>query len=156
MCMYSMARVRQYGVAQHVEDLVEGGHVAPGQAVGHECAGQVPYGQPVGQRVELGMDVRRLGVERIEMGDEMPPHPVHVDQGLDVDLLDQPLVLALVGALAGVAVHVPARRLVRHAHRLEERVVEPVLPGEERRHPSQEDAGLGPLDDAVVIGRGRA
>ena len=46
------------GVAQDVEDLVEGGHVAAGQAVGHERPGQVPDGEPVGQRVELGMDVR--------------------------------------------------------------------------------------------------
>ena len=63
------------GVAQDVEDLVERGHVAPGQAVGHELAGQVPDGEPVGQRVELGVDVRRLGVERVEVGDEVARAP---------------------------------------------------------------------------------
>ena len=113
-----MAERPAVGVAEHVEDLVEGGEVAPGQAVGHEVAGQVPDGQPVRQRVELRMDVWRLGVERIEMRDEMSPYPVHVDQGLDVHLLDQPLVFALVRPLAGVTVHVPTRRLVGHAHRL--------------------------------------
>ena len=64
MCMYSMPERPAVGVAQHVEDLVERGHVAAGQPVGHELAGQVPDGQAVGQRVELGVDVRRLGVER--------------------------------------------------------------------------------------------
>ena len=49
----------------------------------------------------------------------------------------------------------PAHRLVGHAHRLEERVVEAVLAGEQRGHPAQEDARLGPLDDAVVVGRGQ-
>ena len=77
------------GVAQDVEDLVQGGHVLAGQAVGHEVAGQVPDGQAVVERVELGVELGRLGVERVEVGDEMAPDPVHVDEGLDVDLLDQ-------------------------------------------------------------------
>ncbi len=143
------------GVAQDVEDLVERGHVAPGQAVGHEGAGQVPDGEPVGQRVELGVDVRRLGVERVEVGDQVPAHPVHVDERLHVHLLDQALVLALLGALAGVVVPLPAHGLVGHAHRLEEGVVEAVLPGEQRGHPAQEDARLRALDDAVVVGGGQ-
>ena len=140
------------GVAQHVEDLVERGHVAPGQAVGDELARQVPDGEPVGQRVELGVDVRRLGVERVEVGDEVAAHPVHVDERLHVHLLDEALVLALLAAGAGVAVHLPADRLVGHAHRLEEVVVEAVGTGDEGGHPAQEQAGLGPLNDAVVVG----
>ena len=77
------------GVAQDVEDLVEGGHVLAGQAVGHELARQVPDGQPVVQRVQLGVELGRLGVQGIEMGDEVAAHPVHVDQRLHVHLLDQ-------------------------------------------------------------------
>ena len=142
------------GVAQHVEDLVERGDVAAGQAVGDEVPGQVPDGQPVGERVELGVDVRRLGVEGVEVGDEVPAHPVHVDERLHVHLLDQPLVLALFGALAGVVVHLPAHRLVGHAHRLEQVVVEAVGAGQEGGHPAEEEARLGPLDDPVVVGRG--
>ena len=142
------------GVAQHVEDLVERGDVAPGQAVGDELAGQVPDGEAVGQRVELGVDVRGLGVEGVEVGDEMAAHPVHVDERLHVHLLDQALVLALLAAGAGVVVHLPADGLVGHAHRLEQVVVEAVGAGQQRRHPAQEEAGLGPLDDAVVVGGG--
>ena len=109
------------GVAQHVEDLVERGDVAPGQAVGDELARQVPDGEPVGQRVELGVDVRGLRVERVEVGDEMAAHPVHVDERLHVHLLDEALVLPFLAAGAGVAVDLPADGLVRHAHRLEQR-----------------------------------
>ena len=83
-----------------------------------------------------------------------PAHPVHVDERLHVHLLDQALVLALLAAGAGVAVDLPAHRLVGHAHRLEEVVVEAVGAGEEGGHPAQEQARLGALDDAVVVGRG--
>ena len=58
------------------------------------------------------------------------------------------------GAEAGVVVHLPADGLVGHAHRLEEVVVEAVGAGQERRHPGQEEPGLGALDDAVVVGGG--
>ena len=91
------------GVAQGVEDLVQGGHVLAGQPVGHELAGQVPDGQPVVERVELGMEVGRLGVQRVEVGDEMAADPVHVDQGLDVDLLDQAEVAAVDSSSAALA-----------------------------------------------------
>ena len=83
------------GVAEHGEDLVEGGQLLAGQAVGHERPGQVPDGEAVVERVELGMEVDRLGVERVEVGDEVAPDPVHVDQRLDVVLLDQALVAAV-------------------------------------------------------------
>ena len=83
------------GVAQDVQDLVQGGQVLAGQAVGHELTGQVPDGQAVVERVELGVELGRLGVQGIEVGDEMAPDPVHVDQGLDVDLLDEPEVGAV-------------------------------------------------------------
>ena len=139
------------GVAQHVEDLVQRGDVAAGQAVGHELARQVPDGEPVGQRVQLGMDVRGLRVQRVEMSDEVAPHPVHVDERLHVYLLHEPLVLTLLAAGAGIAVELPAHGLVGHAHRLEQRVVEPVGTHDELSHPGQEQAGFGALNDAMVV-----
>ncbi len=131
--MYSIAERAAVRVTQHVEDLVQRRDVAPGQSVRHEVSRQVPDGQAVGQRVELGVDVRRFGVERVEVGDEVATHPVHVDERLHVHLLDQALVFALVGAIAGVVVHLPAHRLVGDPHRLEEVVVEAVGTGQERR-----------------------
>ena len=142
------------GIAQHVEDLVERGDIVPGQAVGHELARQVPDGEPVGQRVELGVDVRRLRVQRVEVGDEVAAHPVHVDERLHMHLLHEALVLSFVAAGAGIAVDLPADGLVRHAHRLEQRVVEPVGAREKSGHPAQEQAGLGALNDAMVVGGG--
>ena len=139
-------------VAQHVEDVLEGGRLAARQPVGHELTRQVPDGEAVGQRVELGVDVRRLGIERVEVGDQVPAHPVHVDERLHPHLLEQPLVLGIARADACVVVALPAHRLVRHAHRLEERIVEAVGSGQERRDPGQEEPRLCALDDAVVVG----
>ena len=64
--------------------------VAAGQPVDDELAVEVPQREAVGGGVELGVQLRRLGRERVEVGDEVAPHPVHVDEALDVDLLDQP------------------------------------------------------------------
>ena len=142
------------GVAQDVEDLVQGGQVLAGQPVGHEGPRQVPDGQPVVQRVELGVELGRLGVEGVEMGDEVAAHPVHVDQRLDVDLLDQPEVVPLPLVVGRVDVVLPPRRLVGHLEGLEDLVVEAVLAHQALGHMGQEQTGLGPLDDPVVVGRG--
>ena len=68
------------GVAQEVQDVAEGMAVAPADAVGEELAVEVPDGEAVGGRVELGVHARLLGRQRVEVGDEVAPHPVHVDQ----------------------------------------------------------------------------
>ena len=75
------------GVAQDPQDLAQGEHVPPGQAVGQELPVQVPEGQPVGRGVQLRVHPRLLGAQGVEVGDEVAAHPVHVDEGLDVDLL---------------------------------------------------------------------
>ncbi len=139
------------GVSQRVEDFVEGRHVLAGQAVGHEVPGQVPDGQPVVERVELGMELGRLGVQRVEVGDQVATHPVHVDERLDMDLLQQTVVLT-VGRVVRPQVLLPTNRLVGDLERLEDLVVEAVLAHQAFGNISQEEAGLGPLDDAVVIG----
>ena len=76
------------GVAQHVEDVAERhARRVPAEAVGEELAVEVPDGEPVGGRVELGVHVRLLPRQRIEVGDEVAAHPVHVDERLHVHLL---------------------------------------------------------------------
>ena len=141
------------GVAQDVEDLVEGGHVPAGQPVGHELAREVPDGQPVVRRVQLRVEVGRLGVEGVQVGDQVATHPVEVDQVLDVDLLDQALVEPVGRVLGGIGVDVPTHRFVGDLQGLEDVVVEVVVPHEAFGHVGQEETGLGPLDDAVVVGR---
>ena len=142
------------GVAEDVEDLVQGGHVLAGQPVGHELPGQVPDGQPVVERVELGVELGRLGVERIEVGDEVTADPVHVDERLDVHLLDQSEVGARPFVVRGVDVAFPADRLVGDLQRLEDLVVEAVAAHQALGDVGQEEARLGPLDDPVVVGGG--
>ena len=48
------------GVAQHVQDVAERHAVAAAEAVGEELAVEVPDGEPVGGRVELGVHDRVL------------------------------------------------------------------------------------------------
>ena len=84
----------------------------------------------------------------------MAPDPVHVDEGLDVVLLDQPLV-APVGVLdRRVVVLLPGDRLVGDLQGLEHLVVEPVAAHQALGHVGQEEPGLGALDDPVVVGGG--
>ena len=141
-------------VAQDVKNLVEGGDVAARQPVCHEVARQVPDRQPVGQWVELGVDVRWLGIEGIEVCDEVTAHAVHVDEGLYPNLLDGLLLLALLRPGAGVVVDLPADRLIGHTHRLEEVVVEAVGARQQGSDAGEEEPGLGALDDAMVVRRG--
>ncbi len=137
------------GVAQDVERFAQGQRLAARQAVDHELAVEVPQRQAVGGGVELGVQRPGLGRQGVEIGDEMPTHPVHVDQALDVDLLHQAPVLAV----AGIDVRLPAHRLVGHVHGREHRLVEVVVPGEALGDVGEEQPGLRPLDDAVVVGR---
>ena len=88
------------------------------------------------------------------MGDEVATHPVHVDQCLNVDLLDQPEVVPLPFVVGRVDVLLPPRRLVGHLEGVEDLVVEAVLAHQALGHMGQEQTGLGPLDDPVVVGRG--
>ncbi len=98
------AQCAAIGVAQEVERLAQGEGVAARQPVDHELAVEVPQGEAVGGGVELGVQRSGLGREWVEVGDEMAAHPVHVDQALHVDLLDEPHVLAV----AGIDVGLPA------------------------------------------------
>ena len=112
------------GVAEHLDRVSEGHRALAGQSVDDELAVEVPQGEAVGRRVELGVKVGRLGSQRVEVRDQVSPHPVHVDEALDVDLLLQAVELVV----GGVAVGHEAHRLERHVHRREDLVVEAVLP----------------------------
>ena len=136
-------------VAQHAENVAQRHGFVAGEPVGVELAVEVPHREAVRRRVELGVHVRLFRRQRIEVGDQVAAHAIHVDERVDVHLLGEP------GALLVDRVRVapPAHRLVRHAHRAEDVVVEALLAEEELVHPLQELAGLRALDDAVVVGR---
>ncbi len=142
------------GVAQDRQDLLEGRFVQPGEAVHHEGALQVPDGQPVGRQVQLRVKGRWFAAEWIEVGVQMPAHPIHIYKGLHADLLQNSLGLGFVGRR--IRVFGPPGRFVGHAERREDLVVEPVSPGQALRHVLQEQSRLGALDDSVVVGRGQS
>ncbi len=128
--------------------------VLAGEPVCQKMPRQVPDGQPEVQGVELGVQHRRLGVERIEVRDEVAADPVHVDQRLDVDLLEQVQVLPLGLDETCVGVPLPADGLVGDRERLEHVLVEAVAAGQAFRHVGEETTRLRALDDAVVVRRG--
>ena len=93
------------GIAQDVERVAQRDRVPPGQPVDHELTVQVPQGQAVGGGIELGVQRPRLGGERVEIGDQMTAHAVHVDQALDVDLLHEAESLVVPGVDVGLPAH---------------------------------------------------
>ena len=138
------------GVAQHVEDLVELHVLATGDAAGEEDTIEVPDAEAVRRRIELGMQIGLLGLERIEIRDEVTAHAMHVDECLHAHLLLEHRLLAS----EGVGVAAPFDGLIGHAERAEDVLVELVLAHQQFVHALEEQPRLGTLDDAVVVGGG--
>ena len=129
------------GLAQGFQDFAQrgdrlGAAFADGfaQAAGEEFAVEVPDGEAVGFRVELGM-VAGLGAQRVEIGDQVAAHAVGVDH-----LHDRRFLGDFGGARGGhagqqrLAVGLPVHRLVRHAQVLEDLFVEAVVAVEQGLH----------------------
>jgi hypothetical protein len=137
-------------VAQHPEDVAQGHPLAVPADVGDELAVEVPDRQPVVGGVELGVHRRLRHPQRVEVGDEVAAHPVHVRELVDLHLLGEQ-----VGLVVDVGrVRPPARRLVGQPERREDLVVEAVLAEQQLVHALEVEPGLGPLDHPVVVGRG--
>jgi hypothetical protein len=64
--------------------------VRPDDSTAQELPVEVPDREAVGGGVELGVQHRFLPRQRVEVGDQVAPHPVLVDQRLHVHLLVQP------------------------------------------------------------------
>src|ERR1019366_2876122 len=149
------------GLAQRLQDFAQCGHrfgraLADGlaQAAGEELAVQIPYGETVGFRVELGV-VAGFGAQRVEIGDQVAAHAVGVDHLHDPGFLGDLGVARRVHAgQRGTAVGLPAHRHVRHAQVVEYLFVESVLAIQQGLQAAQEPAGFGALYDAVIVGAG--
>ena len=134
-------------VAQDAEDLAQLEERLAAEPAGGEGAVEVPQGQAVAGDVEV-LVAPLLVLQRVGVGHQVAAHAVGVDELLHPgDLVD-------VVVVRGVDVAHPADRLVGDAQALEDLVVEAVLAEQERVHHAQEVAGLGALDDPVVVGAG--
>ena len=125
----------------------------PAESLDDKAPVEVEDRDPVGERVELGVKGGRYGAERVEVGDEVAPDPVHVDELLHLGLFDEAAVNSVAGA-DRVDVVVPARRVVGHGEGREHLVVKAVLAHQQLVHAGEEKGGVRPLDDAVVVGGG--
>ena len=137
-------------VTQHAEQFTQRQLVDAADTVGEELAVEVPDGEPVGRRVEFPGRHRLLPPQRIEVGDEVPTHAVHTDQLGDRHLLREHRVFTV----DRVRVGPPLDRLVRHAERVEDVLVEVVFTEQQFVDVLEEHARLGALDDAMVVGAG--
>ena len=151
MCMYSMPRVRQYASRRMSSASPRVSVSRPASPSTTNSRSRSHKREAVGGGVELGVQRAGLGRQRVEVGDQVAAHPVHVDQALDVHLLHEPHVLAV----PGVDVGLPAHGLVGHVHRRVHRLVEAVLAREALGHVREEQPRLRTLDDAVVVGGGQ-
>ncbi len=140
------AHAAAVGVAQHAEDVAQLHALLAGEAADREGPVQVPQRQPVREHVEVRV-VPYLVVQRVRVGHEVAAHPVGVYQldhaGVLVDLA-----LVRLGDVAD-----PAHRLVGDEQAAEDRVEE-VVAEQQLVQRGEELAGLGALDDAVVVRRG--
>ena len=143
------------GVAQHAQQVTElhparlaDGGINPGLAAGQELAVEVPDGQPVGGWIELGVHDRGLVAQRIEVGYQMAPHPVLVDELVDLGLLLEHRRFPV----HGVDVAPPLDGLVGDVEGAKGLAVEVVLAQQQVVNPPQEQGRLGALDDAMVVG----
>jgi len=114
-----------------------------------ELAVEVPHREPVGLRIDINVGIRLAQTQRIEVGDQVAADPVHVDALVHRDLFGHCLV-----AGAGGAIGVEVDGLVRNTDGLEDLVVEVVFADQQAVNGPQEFAGLGALDDAMVVGAG--
>jgi hypothetical protein len=135
------------GISQDVPDLPERRLARAGEAVRGEPAVEVPDRQAEVRGVELGVRRRWHGRERIDVGDQVPPGPVVVDEAQHASLLvrqgrricGRPLLRRQVD------------RTVRHVDRVEDATVEVVVSEEQRVHAPEELSALGALDHPMVV-----
>ena len=106
-------------VAQDRQDLLEGGLASPGEPAHDEGPLQVPDRQSVRRQVELGMQRGCIAVQRIKVGVQVPSNPVHVDELLDTDLLEDAFVVPF--AYGGEPVRTPRRARRTRRRRTRER-----------------------------------
>ena len=75
------------GVPQDRKDFPQAHAFVAGEIQRQELAVEIPDGQAVIGRVELGMHVGDPPIERVQMSNKVPPHPVGVHEAVDPLLL---------------------------------------------------------------------
>ena len=126
------------GIAQHAEQVAEAHLVDATDPVGEELPVEVPDREAVRRGVELARRVRFLPTQRVEVGDQVAADAVHTDELGDRHLLAEHRLFVV----DRVRVRPPLDRLVGHAERMEDVVVEAVLAEQQFVHPLQEESPI--------------
>ncbi|MBG9885547.1 hypothetical protein ABE10_02880, partial [Bacillus toyonensis] len=130
---------------QDAQDVSELQLTLPAEAVRDELSVEVPEREAVRLDLEVGVGALHV-LERVDVGHQVPAHPVGVDELLHAS--------GLVDALGEVDRDVvrPADRRIGDAQRAEDVVVEVALAEQQLVHLLQELARPRTLDDAVIVG----
>ena len=122
-------------VSKEIQEVAERPPPWARKLVVEELAVQIPHREVVERGVQLGMGEHFLRPERIDVGQEVAPDPEHVHQVQNVSLLllRRPRHVGITAAVG-----TPPNRLVGDLQALEDLVVEPVRPEQQRFQLRQE------------------
>ena len=81
------ANLSAIGLAQYFEDFPERGFLQSAETMGEKPPVQIPEGIAEGGRIEFGVVMHRACFQGIQVGHQMAPDPVEVDEHQDLGLL---------------------------------------------------------------------
>ncbi len=141
-------------VPEEVEDLPERLGATAREIVDVELAVEVPHRKPVVPGVELAVGQNLLRAEWVDVRQQVPTDPVHVDEPKDVGLLLHPRLDPVLAG--GAVVGGPPNRLVGDRKAGEHSFVEVRAARQQLLQLGQELPTLGALDHPMVVGAGDA
>jgi hypothetical protein len=108
-------------VAEDGEDVSQSHLADAAEAAGGERAVEVPDREAVARRVELGVHVELPLLERVDRGDQVASHAIHLDELAELHVLLGQVERLVSGCAVVLA---PLDRDVRNRHRAEDPLVE--------------------------------
>src|SRR5438128_7716188 len=137
---------------KNIQDLAQSCAFGSCQTASDKNSIQVPDRQVVSFHVQLRVVEHRHGMQRIDIGDQVSPHAIGIDQFHHARLFDS-LLLRLIGSQEErIAIKVPAQRRMRNSEVCKNVVVKLMLANDQLVNLRQERSGLGALNNAMIVG----
>src|SRR6266516_1024507 len=122
------------------------------QTASYENPIQVPDRQVVSFHVQLRVVEHRHGMQRIDIGDQVSPHAIGIDQFHHARLFDSLLVRLIGSQEERIAIEVPAQGRVGDSEIGKNVVVKLMLANDQLVNLSQKSPRLSALNDAMIVG----